>query len=93
MLKDEFEIVFSLLRSRMKRVINYVNEVIRQSEIINNRLILNNILMKKINFDKINQNFYESEFEINPRNGWINIIDENLVGTQRYGGFIPELCM
>jgi len=38
-------------------------------------------------------NYLEPEFEPEPTNGFVKIIDENLKGIDRYAGFIKEECL
>jgi len=96
MLRDHFEIMFGYLRSRMKRVILYVNDLAR--EIPEENIYFDGIMVpdydrRKAAFDKLSKNYLEPEYEVGKENGWRKVIDEGLEGVARYAGFIPEECL
>ena len=96
MLKDHFEIVVGLLRSRMKRVINYVNKIADEGEAVlgaNNIISIKNLNQKRDEFKAITRNYFEEEFEPKASNGFSKIIDENYVGVAKYMGYLTEECM
>lgn len=96
MLKDHFEVIIGLLRSRAKRVINYVNKVVREieaSKIRGGRYELKGLAKKQTEFKELSMNKFEPEFLPSPNNTWSMIIDENEVGAARYMNFIPEQCL
>lgn len=96
MLKDEVEIVMGLLRSRMKRVIIFVNELIESGSVIqdeNGGINIKSLGLNRLMFEKITENYFEEEFMPSPENGFSKIIDENYKGTERYMGFINEQCL
>ena len=96
MLLDQFEIVFGYLKSRLKRIIRYTNQLIRE-EIEGNPGLekpeLSDIEEKRKVFKEITKNYFEPEFEPSPTNGFVKIIDENLDGTERYAGLISKECL
>jgi len=95
MLLDQYEIVFGLLRSRTKRIINFVNSIIRNGEA--ERLPMGGVAIKDLeakrrHFKEITRNYLEPEFVPSPDNGFSKIYDGNLEGLDRYAGLIPEEC-
>jgi len=96
MLHDHFEVVMSLLRSRMKRVIDYVNVLTTKSLVVRNgrrRLVIKNIEAKREEFQRITKNYFEKEFEPGPSNGFSKIVDANYEGVEMYQGFISAECL
>jgi len=96
MLKDHFEIVIGLLRSRTIRIINYVNEVtvaLKSFRNENGKFELRELNQKKEHFKFIIQNKFEPEYEPSPLNSWSRIVDENFNGTARYMNLIEEKCL
>ena len=95
MLTDHFEIVFGYLRSRIKRIILFINQIGRelsQDNIYFDGVILPDFDAKKEEFDRLNKNYMEPEFESSAINGFTKIIDDNLKGKDRYAGYIKEEC-
>jgi len=95
MLTDQYEIVFGMLRSRTKRIIAFVNSIIRNNEI--ERLPFGDVGIKDLekkreHFKEITKNYVEPEFEPSPGNGFSKIYDGNLSGEDRYAGLIPKEC-
>jgi hypothetical protein len=96
MLIDSFEIVFGLLRSRTKRVINYINYLTETEgawTFKNNTVKITNLALRKQTFRDLTKNRFEIEYEPSPTNGFEKIIDENLFGADRDMGYIPEECL
>jgi len=96
MLKDHYEIIFGLLRSRMKRLIRFINSITGQIRAANQNF--DSIMEKNVDnlrrqFKIITKNRFEPEFMPGPENGFYKIIDENLNGTARYAGLIAEDCV
>jgi len=93
MLTDTFEIVMGLTRSRMKRVIEYVNTI--TDEMNSKRMVLQNLNLdaRKAEFQKLIKNRFELEFAPKPTNTFQQIIDENQVGVDRYFGLLEEDCL
>ena len=91
-----YDISFGLLRSRMKRVINYVNNLIVSGEAFkleSGALYISDLPEKIQEFQDIIKNRMDPEFEVGPENGWSKIVDENYSGVDRYMGFIREECL
>lgn len=98
MFKDAFEIVTAQLRSRMKRVIKFINFLTTERFIFVNpekpdEFMMENLGEHKKIYNEIIRNRIEPEFEISPENSWIKIIDESLQGTDRYNGMFPAECL
>jgi len=96
MAQDHFEVIMGLLRSRVKRIINHVNDLIdrglfRQGK--NGKVLVNHINEKVKKFEKITRNYFEKEYEPKPTNGWRKIVDENYSGVEAYLGYIEPECM
>lgn len=96
MVADHFRLVHGLLKSRMKRVIMYVNKLIDKGEAMvigNGEVAIYKLEEKKGQFAEISKNYFEKEFEPSADNGFVKIIDENYEGVQRYQGLISEECL
>ena len=94
MLQDHFEIVSGLVKSRMKRVADYVNKIINDGLVSVDSSVKITELDDRINeFKVISRNYFEKEYEPNVTNGFSKIIDENYGGTQTYQGLISEECL
>ena len=95
MLGDHFEIVFGYLRSRIKRIIFFINQIARElpEEVIYyDGVKLPEYEIKKKEYDRLNKNYVEPEFEPLLTNGFVKIIDDNLKDKNRYAGYIEEEC-
>jgi len=95
MLTDHFEIVYGLMKSRMKRVIQYVNVMVQDGEVSrlnSGDVLINELEAKRLEFQRITQNYFEPEFEPSPDNRFEPIIDENFDDERRYFGLIKEEC-
>ncbi len=96
MLKDHFEIVLGLLKSRMKRVVLYVNDLVEAggvTKLVNGEIEIPNLEARRAEFKNVIKNYFEKEYEPQPTNGFSKILDENLEGMDRYQGFITEDCL
>jgi len=96
LMKDHFEVMFGLLRSRLKRVINYINNLLIElpsENIFYDSVVVDDYAKRKLEFDAVNKNKMEPEYEISPDNGFQKVIDENLFGMERYAGYIPKECL
>jgi len=92
MLTDMFEVVLGMLRSRMKRLIIFCNEITKtKKESVNEYVKL--AVQRKDDFDKAMRNKIETEYLPNKGNGWQKIIDENHNGVLRYAGLLSESCL
>ena len=98
-IKDHFELMFVYYRSRIKRIVNYLNELSERVDknkminYINGEYPLPSYEEDKKKFERINQNYLEPEFEVSKENGWVKVIDENYEGIERYAGLIAENCV
>ena len=90
LLTDLFELMHGYLRSRMKRVIVFINELSRNN---GEGFLKANITNLKNQFDELNTNYLEPEFTPSRENGFQKIIDENLYGTSRYLNIIKKECL
>lgn len=96
MIIDHFEIVFGLLRSRTKRIVNFVNEMIENGDawrITNTQVFIRDIENKRKEFQQVIMNRFEPEFEPSKDNGFTKIIDENYSGVDRYMGLLSHDCL
>ena len=96
LVKDHFEITFGLLRSRMKRVIIFLNnltETIPHEQIFSSFKSLPNFKQIKKEFNELNKNYFEPEFEVSKENGYQKVIDENLEDGEKYFNLLPEQCL
>ncbi len=95
MLLDLYEIVFGMLRSQTKRIIEFVNEMIRKEEyelLPDCSLAVKDLEEKRKIFKEITKNYVEPEFAPSPTNGFSKIYDANLSGEERFANLIPEEC-
>jgi hypothetical protein len=91
MLKDHFEVMAAYHRSRITRVINFVNRLIE--DLHNEKLTMKEVKsMKKEEFEHINKHRLEPEFKLSKNNGWIKIVDENFDGPEKFGNLFPSEC-
>ena len=97
MFLDQYEIVIGLLRSRMKRVHEYVNNIILRGEASwdeEGKVVVIKDLQEKLKeFEELTKNYFEPEFEPRKGNSFEKIIDENETGAKRYTGLISEECL
>jgi len=96
MLTDQYEIVFGMLKSRTKRIIEFVNSIIRNKEYERSEsgtIVVKDLEAKRKHFKEITKNKVEPEFEPSPDNGFAKIYDGNLDGTARYAGLITKECL
>jgi len=96
MLQDHLKVVQSLLRSRMKRIILYINDIVENNTTgrgASRKAILNDPNVKKAEFAQLIKNKFEDEFLPGPDNGFSKILDENEKGVDTYQGFITQDCL
>ena len=96
MLQDHVEVVNGLLKSRMKRIIAYVNNLTHNGIAVRNsvgKLALEDVEQRKKEFNDVIQNRFEPEFLPSATNGFSKIYDDNLEGADKYMGFINEDCL
>ena len=95
--RDGFEILSAQLRSRMKRVIKFVNMLTsegfaRENTLDPSDVVLPNLEENRRIFNSLLENKIDDEFKISPDNSWIKIVDETLPGVERYNGMFPIEC-
>lgn len=91
-LTDTLEIATGLLRSRMKRIVVYINaltKIAAQNGGIDNL----DIEEKRMEFRELTKNKFELEYFPSRSNGFERVVDENYSGTKRYFGLIDEKCL
>jgi len=88
MLMDTFEIVRGLTKSRMKRVIFFVNNLLAKHGVD-----VPDLEAKREEFRKLTMNRFEPEFAPSANNSFYPIIDETLTGSAVYHGLIPDECL
>lgn len=97
MLRDHYEIVYGLLRSRMKRSLQYVNQLIQEKDGVveteDGEVMITELDEKIAKFDELNKNYFDEEFEVDPENGFVKIIDANYKGLEMYQGLLKEECL
>ena len=96
MVEDMFKLVYAHLRSRMKKVILYVNDLVKRIPSTNfhtDYIKIPNLELEKVIFEtEINVNYMDADFE--PKNtSFYKIVDESLSGEDRYMGRIKEECI
>ena len=97
--KDLIEVQFAYLRSRMKRIVIFLNKL--SDQIPDHRYIdyesgkypLKEFDTHQAEFETINKNYIEPEYQISQENTWRKIVDENEKGVERYSGLITENCL
>ena len=99
MLTELFEVVHNLLKSRMKRVVKYVNFLVKNRLIEVNSEDPENVSVqlkkpehRRKEFEDVIKNRFEEELEVSADNGWVKIVDENYEGLERYRGMIRTEC-
>lgn len=99
MMRDQYEITTGLLRSRIKRVIKYVNWLIKsglvdvpENDTKKSQITINRFEQRTKEFDELLQNRFDEEFEVSSDNGWYRIVDESIEGLGRYNGNIKIEC-
>ena len=97
--KDHIEIMFAYLRSRMKRIVNLLNNLTKnvlkpnKIDFINGKYPMDDLIKDQNEFEKINTNYLESEYLISKSNSWQKVVDENEEGIERYSGLISQKCL
>ena len=96
MLVDQFDIIFGLLRSRMKRVVNFVNKLVDEDQVVRtspNKVFIFDYENRVEEFNSLIQNRFEKEFLPRQDNKFSKIVDENYFGSERYSGILEDECM
>ena len=96
MIADQFEVLISYIRSRMKRVIDYVNKLTRQ-QVEENKFLegvyIPAMEVKVKELEMITKKFLEPEISLSRDNGFQKIIDENYDGAERYCNLLDTQCI
>jgi len=96
MMKDYFEIEVGLLRSRMLRVVKYINSLKRGFNVDEDGGIkIDDFENVKKGFEEVSKNYFEEEFEVGVNNnGFKLIVDHNMVDgdLRRYNGILSKDC-
>jgi hypothetical protein len=92
---EHFEVMYGYLRSRMKRLVLFVNEWTKEVNSSDDvaKIEPSVIKQKQKLYNKLDKNRLEPEFEPSKANGWVKVIDENLEGAQKYSNYIPKECL
>ena len=92
---DSFDIAHALLKSRVKRIVKYVNKLIKETQdwgISWDSMHIDDLKTRRKEFQIISRNYFEPEFMPAPTNEFQMIIDDNLHGEDRYFGLLEEEC-
>jgi len=90
MMIDTVEIVQGLIKSRVKRVILYINRILGRDKKAES---VQNIEERREEFRGLTRNWFEKEFEPSEKNTFFKIVDENLEGKERYFGLLEQQCL
>jgi len=96
MLVDYFDIVFGLLRSRVKRIVAYVNDMIEKEHYLmkdDGDVKIEDLKVRRKEFREISKNYFEPEFVMSQENKFRLIVDNNLDGAERYNGNLHDDCV
>ena len=97
LIADHYEIVAGLLRSRIKRIINFVNKLARnggvQKDFTDGGIYIEDIEQRRAEFSELLKNHFEPEFTPSLENEFSIIIDENQYGSERYMGLLEQDCL
>ena len=96
MVSDLFDISLGLLRSRTKRLMNFVNKMTKEREFVigeDGQVVIPNLAQKISEFQKITRNYFEPEFAPKANSSFSKIIDENLEGADAFFGLLPAECI
>ena len=96
MIADQFDVIMAYIRSRMMRVIDYVNrltiEQVEENKFLDG-VYIPSLESKVKEFELITRNYLEPEFSLSKNNGFEIIIDENLIGAKRYNNLLDISCI
>ena len=96
MIQDHFEVVNSILKSRMKRIIMYVNSLVKDGtaqKTSEGGLLLQDAELRRQEFKNVVKNAMDEEFLPSGTNGFSKIYDGNYEGAEKYQGFISQDCL
>jgi len=98
MLKDMFEIVQKYLRSRVRRIVKFVNELSQEVEVTRDektgedKVLIPEYFAKKDAFQIALRNKLEKKDALTKDNKFQKIIDENYDGFGRYNKLLKKAC-
>ncbi len=93
MVQDHFEVVNGLLKSRMKRIVTYINKLIDEKQVVmgeNGKVVVPEAA--KVIFTEISRNHFEIEYEPKPGNGFSLIVDRNHDNFYQYMNIVGQSC-
>jgi len=97
MLRDQLDITMSLVKSRVKRVVTYVNNLTRAKKewsMKGGEFKIKQLKAKRREFGQVVKNAFDPEFPPSSENGFQKIIDENLEDLERYSNLLnPADCI
>lgn len=97
MLQDHFRIIHGLLKSRITRIIGYVNKMMEEEGVvvvgIDGEIVIKNLEERRKEFEELMKNRFEKEFEPTPENGFVKIVDGTLEKDAMYLGHIKPGCI
>jgi len=96
MLEDHLEIVIGLMRSRVRRVVNYVNRLIRDNKVeakSRGRIKFDNEEQRLLEFQEMSKNYFELDYEPKRTNGFTKIMDGNHYSFQRFNLIMERECL
>lgn len=91
LLQGMFDILVGLVRSRMKRIITFINKMTEAFP--EGRIPYSSVEKYREMFNKISRNYFEPEYDPGVNPTFKKIIDENLEGVGRYAGLIEPECL
>jgi len=97
LLKDYFEIEHALLKSRMKRVIKYINSLTRRSGrwvVDVEGIEIPDLEDVREGFEKVTMNYFDDEYQVSAGNGFQLIVDHNyeMGDMRRYNDILSIDC-
>jgi len=91
--RSQFEIVVGLFKSRLKRFVEFVNDLTKEVKKKGKKGINKLMRKRQKDYEKINANYFEDEYLPGKKNSLVKIIDESLDGKERYGNLFPDECL
>jgi hypothetical protein len=93
MVQDHFEVVNGLLKSRMKRIVTYINKLIDEKQVVmgaDGKVVVPEAA--KVIFTEISRNHFEIEYEPKFGNGFSLIVDRNHDNFYQYMNIVGQSC-
>ena len=73
--------------------VNDLSKEVPHGYIYEGSFAIQNLAERRIQYEKINRNYLEPEFQPDSNNGFAKVIDENLHNSARYSGLISDECI